>query len=365
MKTPYMDRRTVSAIKAIALVLMFVHHFFTFPEYYISGISYPALEPLIRFLRTPTRLCVGIFAFLTGYFYHVSRQQTLRYSLRKIRDFLISYWTVYGLLLALALALDCWKGSAASFAGGLIGANGSVMIFCWYVHFYIMAMLILPALMKLSCGNLAGDSLLLLVLPVVAVTGVMGMLQAEFGVESGTLVEILSAVKEWLPVVMSGYLCARYALFEGYFDNVLLKVRHSWRKTLLCLGLCGGAFFGRLLCPRMMLGSISVAGGWIELIFSLDIFYAPLFVYGMTNLLRNVKVPVLRRPLEAIGNRSMLMWFLHCAFFNCSKAYTQPILYCLKNPLLVLLFGLGICYLAAVLIDIPLKKVLKRKKTTM
>lgn len=365
MKTPYLDRRTTAAIKGIALALMFLHHFFTYPEWYVSGISYPAIGPLIRFLQTPTRLCVGIFAFLTGYFYHFSREQTLRYSLRKIKDLLISYWVVYALLLALAFALGCWAFSPSSFAGGLFGLDDSVMIFCWYIHFYILTMLALPVLVKLSSGTLAGDCLLLLVLPVGLFSGMQGMLQAEFGVDSGWIVEILLAVKEWLPCVISGYLFARYGIFEGYFDGVFRRVRAGWARVLLCLVLCGGAFFGRLLCPRMTLGSISIAGSWVELVFSMDILYGPLFVYGASNLLRDINMPLVRRPLEALGHRSMLMWFLHCVFFNCCKEYTQPVLYFLKNPLLVFLFGLGICYLAAVLIDIPLKKLLNRKKAAV
>lgn len=362
MKTPYLDRRTTAAVKAVALILMFLHHFFTFPEYYISGISYPSIVPLIRFLRTPTRICVAVFAFLTGYFYHYARSQTLRYSLRKIKDLLIPYWVVYGLLLLLAMGLGTWQFSVTAFAGGLFGLDASIMIFCWYVTFYILAMLILPMLVKLSSGTLAGDCLLLLILPVVVFGIMLETLRAEFGVESGSLVDVLKALEEWLPCIISGYLCARYALFEGYFDGVLRRIRSGWGRMLLCLGICAAAFFGRLLCPRLTPGSISVAGDWVKLVFSMDIFYAPMFVFGASNLLRNIRISPATKTLEAVGNRSMLMWFLHCVFFNCSREYTQPVLYFLKNPLLVFLFGLGICYLAAVLIDWPLKKLLKRKK---
>lgn len=363
MKTPYIDRNTTAAIKALALIMMFVHHFFAFPEYYIAGISYPAIAPLVRFLRTPTRLCVPVFAFLTGYFYHFSRAQTLRYSLGKIKDFLISYWVVYGVLMIPALALGCWNFSGREVVGALFGWDDAIMVFCWYVYFYILAMLALPVLVKLSTGTLIGDCLLL-VLPV-AVTGVLlGMLQGEFGVESGALVELLQAGEEWLPCIVGGYLFARYGLFESYCDSVSGRIRTNWGKVLLWLSLCGAAFFGRLLCPRITLGNISVAGRWRGLTFTMDLLYAPMFVYGAANLLRSIRMEKLKMPLVAIGRKSMLMWFLHCAFFNCCRAFTQPVLYCLKNPVLVLLFGLGICYLAAVILDIPigkLRKLLSRK----
>lgn len=365
MKTPYLDRRTTAAMKGIALTLMFVHHFFTFPHWYIDGIAYPAIEPLVRFLQAPTRVCVAVFAFLTGYFYHFSREQSLRYSLRKVRDFLISYWVVYGLLMVVAMGLRTWEFSVTEAVAGLLGLDTTIMIFCWYVYFYILAMLVLPVLVKFSTGTLVGDGFVLGILPVFLFTILLGILEIEFEMDGGYLSAVLAMGNEWLPVMISGYLCAKYALFEGYFDSMRQQVRTGWGRTLLCLILCGGAFFGRLLCPRVRLGHLSIAGSWIDLVISMDILYAPLFVYGMANLLRTVKTAVIRKPLEEAGKQSMLMWFLHCVFFNCSKEYTQPILYALKNPVLVLLFGLTICYLLAILIDMPLKKLLKRKKAAV
>lgn len=365
MKTSYMDRRTVDAIKGVALILMFVHHFFTYPEWYVSGIFYPALLPFVRFLQTPTRLCVGIFAFLTGYFYCFSREKTLGYSLKKIRDFLISYWVVYALLLALALALGCWKFSLPSFVQGLVGLNGKVMRFCWYVHFYILTMLLLPLLWKISAGNPVGDIGVMLVLPTVIFTTAQAVLERELGMETGIPVEILVQAGENFPSVAAGCLCARYGVFEGYFHRVTGQLKKPWAGKTVCLGLCIAAFFGRLVLPRIMMGSLHVSGKWTELAFNMDMVYAPVFVYGMAELLRDIPWEKFRRPLEAVGEKSMLMWFLHCVFFNCCRKYTQPLLYMLKNPILVLLSGLAVCYLAAVVIDVPLKKLLNRKKTTV
>ena len=55
-------------IKGIALIMMFFHHFFTFTEFYIDVISYPMLEQVFVFLQQPFKICVSVFAFLTGFF---------------------------------------------------------------------------------------------------------------------------------------------------------------------------------------------------------------------------------------------------------------------------------------------------------
>ena len=113
----------------------------------------------------------------------------------------------------------------------------------------------------------------------------------------------------------------------------------------------------RAVCPRFSLGSIQAAGEWLELTFNMDIFYAPLFVYGVAKFWQFLKGSILSKVLGYLGKQSLLMWFLHCVFFNVCKETTQPILYAPKNPLLVLLFGLILCYALAVLIDGLLKPV--------
>ena len=37
----YINKENTLAIKGIALILMFIHHFFTFPNWIISGASFP------------------------------------------------------------------------------------------------------------------------------------------------------------------------------------------------------------------------------------------------------------------------------------------------------------------------------------
>ena len=45
----YIEKEATNYIKGIAIVLMFFHHFFTFPEWYIEGVSYPYLAECAKF----------------------------------------------------------------------------------------------------------------------------------------------------------------------------------------------------------------------------------------------------------------------------------------------------------------------------
>lgn len=362
MNRAYIDRNTTAAVKGIALLIMFLHHFFLFPEWNITDISYPGILPFIRFLQNPTKICVVVFAFITGYFYHFAREKTVRYSLGKIRGFLISYWVVLAILMIPAVALGYCRLTPALFIKELFGMDKQIMIFCWYVSFYILTMLALPLLTSLSPNRPGADILIMLILPVVAAVSIRGVLESEFGIEYGMVYVSAINFGDWFPCVGAGYLCAKYGIFETYLDGLFSRIRSSWGKGILWVLMCLVAFFGRVLLCRFQLGSIQICGEWKELWFSMDIIYGPMFLYGIVNLLKTIKTDWIQKPLTAIGKQSMYMWFFHCAFFNSCSELTQPVLYALRNPLLVFLTGLGICYLAAVLVDIPLKKLQKRKK---
>lgn len=59
----FIERDETNIIKGIAIVFMFIHHFFTIPSLWISDIY--NLAPFSECFK----ICVPIFAFLTGYFY--------------------------------------------------------------------------------------------------------------------------------------------------------------------------------------------------------------------------------------------------------------------------------------------------------
>lgn len=95
MKKSYFSRPVSDGIKGIALIFMFAYHFFAFPQWYISGISFPHLKPLAPVLGWTLKICVPVFAFLTGYFFVLGKDKSYRHSLRKIRDTLAACWMVY------------------------------------------------------------------------------------------------------------------------------------------------------------------------------------------------------------------------------------------------------------------------------
>lgn len=361
MNKSFMRKEVSSAIKGIALIVMFIYHFFTWPQWYVEGVSYPGLLTFARYFNSPLMLCVPVFAFLSGYFYHYASEKTLCYSLRKMTDLLISHAAVYAILLIPALALGCYSISVSSVIMELFGFEDRIMFFSWYVSFYCVLMLLLPVAFRVSCDRLGGDVFLLLVLPVVAVQCVMNTLQVHVSTDLPVANMILWDIREWFPCVVCGYLFAKYSLFETWMDKLSAQMPGTLGKILFWGMLCVVSFGGRLAMPRFTLGSIQASDVWSEIGFTMDIFYAPMFVYGMAKLLERVRVPALVRCLDEIGRKSMYMWFLHALFFNCCKTITQPMIYAPRNPVLVLLLALIVCYGAAVLVDLAVRPILRLK----
>lgn len=355
MKHQYLDRSSTAAIKGIGLILMFVHHFFTFPGWLAEGIEYSWIETFASLYCGPTKICVAVFAFLTGYFYAFARKKTFTYSLRKISDVLVSYWIIYVPLWALAIGLGCHVFSYKDILHELFGLYSSVMCFCWYIYFYCITMLLLPVLTRPLSRGIWADALVLLMLPAVVMEYWVHQEGVYWLVES-----MLYNFISWLPCVFSGYLFAKYDVFGKVLDP-RTEGLSGWKRLGIFVLITWIGFRGRYFVQDVQLGYLTILGGRYKLALPMDILYAPLLVYGLGNLLqyRKGKLPV--TLLEKIGEKSMLMWFLHCVFFNVCKEYTQPLLYFPKNPILVLLNGLLICYVLASLVNPVLKLLLKIK----
>ena len=77
------DRAITKYIKGIAIMLMVAHHLFTSSEMYSTNITA---------FGKACKICVGIYAFLTGYGYFYSKDKSYKNSLKHIIHLLERYW---------------------------------------------------------------------------------------------------------------------------------------------------------------------------------------------------------------------------------------------------------------------------------
>lgn len=337
----------------MSIVLMFVHHFFTFPAWYVDGVCYPRLAGFADFFCLPTKLCVSIFAFLTGYLYVAFRKGSYRYSLKKIADLLISYWVVFIPMLLLALVCGTEPLCGQKILLEAFALERSIMVFCWYIPFYIALMLLLPVATKLFTGSLLLDAAVLLV-----EQGILTVLANR--VQIPYLTETLGSVASWFMIVMAGCLVAKYELYDRVFDPVLMGRPPRFMRLPIAAGMVVVPF---LLQNKTLTGRLfGLESGPLDdqRMLLVKALVIPVFLYGLLQILAALRGTILFRVLVQLGKVSMSMWFLHCIFFNVCKETFQPILYGLKNPVLVLLFGCAVCWLAARVLE-PVRSVLVKK----
>lgn len=331
----FIEKEATNYIKGIALVFMFIHHFFTFPEWYIKGISYDYLAEFAFFMCSPLQICVPIFAFLTGYFYYYSENKTIRYSVKKSTDVWLTYIIVFFMLLLPAILLGVYDFSITNFVLELFALRRPTMEFCWYVVFYITTMMVLPLYAKLSNKYPCFSFFITLVLPAILHLILSKVL---FG-EAAGLLQIVDNLN-WFPSVGIGYLFAKFGIFYEFKSIVKTK------KRIVCISVSFAFIIVAMIarfynCP--------------------DFVCAPFFIFGIMEIYHNTIHIIIYKPIMIIGKYSLIMWFLHCVFFNQCKEYTQPILYFPKEPILVTIWGLLICLLASVIIQIPINFLLKFK----
>lgn len=355
----YFTRQETEALKGIALIFMFVHHFFTFPSWWGNTVSYPVWAALAPYLCMPFKSCVSMYAFLTGYLYWHASAKNYRYSIRKSTDILISYWLAFALLGGVAVLSCGFRPDGMSLLRELFGIQRQVMAFCWYIYFYLFVMLVLPVL-----GGRVSDSGTLLVLLGMILPAILGEKLPEQLTDPYHL-EMTAGIAYYLPVVTAGLLAARFDLLGRAEARVNAVLRHKGLRVCLWLALGSLAFMGRYLVPeltgRFTVHLVRDYYPW-SLRLNLDVLYAPLLVLSLTQLLRELPLPPLEKLLGMIGRHSMSMWFVSCLFFAERTAETfRSWLYWPRYSLLVLLWGTALCYLAAWALDSLAAPLLKAK----
>lgn len=314
-------------IKAIAIFLMFIHHFFTFPHWILSG----GYTKFSFYFNAPTKLCVSIFAFITGWAYVLSSKHTLRNSFERICKFLINYWIVYIPVLLLSVCIFKYRPSALDIISEAFGIDTPVMKFCWYVSFYIISMILLPFIYKFIDKSLILAVVSGVIVPILFFSVLKLLVPSKSGLQL-----LFNNLKHWFPCICIGAIFNRYNLFR-YFSVYTLRI-NRWIILFAAFAICNiGRYF----------------------ISALDILYCSVLVFAIVNI-HFVSNSIITKILVSIGKVSINMWFLHCILFNSiTTNFFQPLIYWPKNPVLIYIWGVIVFYVLANIFTIIDKKVAK------
>lgn len=305
-----MERNAISkdqsyVIKGFAILLMLVHHFYTFPTWIISGGGYEPNLSFAELFNSPTKLCVCIFAFINGWSFAL-KNVLWKETFGKIKKLLLNYWCIAIPALVIAGTICGYALSPKIIVEELLGLSSAVMIFAWYVPFYCVSVLILTSLQKFLNKNIKIGIIVGVILPIIVFT-VLKKLPC--GNEIKTL---FNNLKHWFPCISVGYMSKKYGWLEK-IDKRMREMNRYVVSTLLIV-LC---FVGRYFVS------------------ALDFVYCFFLVYAIAYLHIDVE-SIFGRTIRLCGKNSSNMWFLHCLYFGeATRNLIQPLAYFAGNPVLI------------------------------
>ena len=343
--------------------MMFFFHFFTFPTWWIDGIEYPLLVKLEPYINLPLNTCVPIFCFLSGYSYYFVKEKNYQYSFRKNTDILIYYWAVFFLYSFIAVLSVNYVYSPKDYICEMLILTNPTMPFNWFVRFYVLYMLMLPILSKILPTKIHFNLFVSIVfIPTLLYFIKFIFLYLRWNIAATLVNEFIT----WFPALLSGYIFANYKIF--FWMDYFFKKKIRSKKLSIILFTLGAidATIGRAVNKPIILTSpdLPLIRKSISIVISTDL-YTPIFIFCIINICRTMKCNKMQFILKEIGKYSLMMWFVSCIFFNNSRTVFQPILYWLKNPVLVLLWGLFICYLISKSLDLVIKYIIRLKNKTI
>ena len=312
------SRSMSQMIKGIAILMMIAHHCFAFPEYWLDDFQ---ASLFLEALGDQFKICVAIFAFITGYGFCVGRRGTYRDSLRKTMVFLGQYWLQL-FLIFLPVASLSYRFSAKRILYNMIALNDNIIIFAWYVFFHCLVMLTFPLVRKMLNGKPVRD------LAVVLLGGYCVTVFFYFQPLEGPLFSLLIDCSIYYPVVGIGYLSAKYAVFDRLEGKV---------PTVAAV----------MLLPVILLlrSQLSVIKG-----FTFDVLYAPLFILAMCRILK--KCRMFHAVLLLLGKHSFHMWLFHSIFFSAyTRVLIQPLVSWTDLASVRFLLVAAVSAVAALIID--------------
>lgn len=316
----------------IAILLMICHHMFGFPERingtYITFFMHKG-TPVITILAGGCKLCVAMYAFLSGYGMITKIGTTNPIAVIKkgyqvifqhLKKFYMVYWLIFAIFIGYGFLTGRRAFQAKEFFYNLLGIAHSYNGEWWYVWQYVRMLLLFPLFAcvivcfseKIKKGRYVLWLALVLLLEVAAV---LTSLKTPFWVYT---------------------FC--------FFNGMII----SYGKVDVCLYRMAAhpataVLIGTVLSCAVFLARLTIAGGG-----QYEFIVGPLFIYGCLLILQGKWLVSINRLLNEIGKYSVYMWLIHTFFIYY---YFQKIVFAFKYAFIIYIATVIILVFTSILID--------------
>lgn len=240
---------------------------------------------------------VPLFSFLVGYGYYFAKQKTISHAAKRVWHLLSHFWLIlFGICIPAALITWAGEIKIGEVLLNMFGLCGRFNFYCWYIYFYVAAMLLMPIVSRAINKRGLWATLLIAAL----FGGIAGSIylwaNSYLTTGSPNVVSVLYRVCRYMPVVVMGYWLA----YSKFFSKISLR-KNIWA-VLSAIAILIGVYMLRGV-PYMMLA---------------DLIWAPVAAGALAVVFNIYALPFLRIIITELGLKSMGIWFLHAVFFTHS-----------------------------------------------
>ncbi len=338
-------------IKGLAIIIMFMHHLFLFPDRIVGGgfKSYTSIfgHTTLYLIGMFGKICVPIFFFLSGYGVYLQSKKKDFNILKNIKKLYLSYWKVFVIFIPIGIlffsnhAPYCddpviynvfnnweWKNIFENFFGFSHTLNPE----WWFLFSFVTVLITFPFIKKIidkhsSLANIIFVIILYYmftsVFPSIGNINVLGNLKNSFIYRTFLLQD---------PFAVCFYLGMAFAkddLIVKFKNMIVGVIKLNIFKDIVILILM--VFF------RFFLTSSE-----------LDILYVPLIIVVSLDIFK--KIPFIEKVFNNIGNHSTNMWLIHS--FYCYYFYpVAKIIKFFKYGFVSLIVLIIITYITSILLN--------------
>lgn len=322
-------------LKGIAIIFMFGLHLLR-PEW----MSYPELvislpvkdSYLYAILSNGGDICIGIFAFITGYGWAFSFYKIPR--LRRIGGVYKTYWFVlFAFAFPVRYIFQRLIDNTSIVFGfrqalmSLLAINSESVRFQWYIYFFALAVVTYGFLTKLvdriKMGAIIKSYLICVIFMVARVSFRIVFTKL---ISSNLMLGIASHYCQWMPVVIMGHIISKERIFDKIKKWSGEKMSDGWF-SLLCLLASMSIYCGKCFV-QFFTGIYS----------NYDSFIILPFVFclcGVANYIHQY-ISSVKYVLSFLGSISMFLWLSHniLLYQQLQKVLLMP-----RFPVLILVMA--------------------------
>ncbi len=323
-------KKDTAIVKGIAIILMFMHHLFAYPDRIKGSSSYISLFSLYGInievlLALFGKICVAMFLFSSGFGMYKKvanhKSDIISIIFKKLRELYTNYWIIFVIFIPISFLIGIRIFDFNELFDNLIGYKSTYDGEWWFFELYVLTLITFPITVKVIRDSSVISIINIILISVGTRTILPAIIRNDIfmNFSKSFFYNEISFLLGWLPCFLVGCTFAKFNLFykikkifkDNKLDNIIIY-------TLICIVII---YIRHRIDDSM----------------DFDYLFAPIFIIASDYVVRFLKLDKL---FAILGKHSTNMWLIHSFF--CYQ-YFQTLVYYPKVSIIVVIWLTILC----------------------